>query len=465
MVVPKLVVSLVLALLFLAVNRRDPALTRNSVPAVQRDHAGATQANIVLKTEAGILDLTITGASAQLVYQFIALGKSGRTKRMSLGQETTRRVDNVAATEGVVAVHDQLFSLTPGDQPQRFVSNDLVRCETIVQFDHGDIGRPDARSGIDRIGGGLCHPPADGFRHIASKTVRGIGRHRLGKDHDRSSEAFASRERLGHHEGSRSAAGRRTALQPRDRIIEHGARQHLLHGELVAEYGLRVLRGYGLDQHITDSYRFLCERYRPGDRIAIFGFSRGAYTARALAGLIHLIGILRPEQANLAAFALKAYKQSSDADDLSIGWSFARALGTRRATVQLLGLWDTVGSMIAPLKDRVGFGLTTLPYTNRNPSVAAVRHAPRLSIRASALERRRANHLCARLARNGAGVDGARGRAERGGRPATHRCERGDHIQSSATRGFSRRRPGRGFREPLCERGHQRGVAVRRRRG
>jgi uncharacterized protein (DUF2235 family) len=133
--------------------------------------------------------------------------------------------------------------------------------------------------------------------------------------------------------------------------------------------------GYGLDQHVTDAYRFLCEHYQPGDRIAIFGFSRGAYSARALAGLIHQIGVLRPEQANLASFALKAYKQSSDQDDLAIGWSFARALGTRRATIALLGLWDTVGSMIAPLKDRVGFGLTSLPYTHSNPSVACIRHA------------------------------------------------------------------------------------------
>lgn len=133
--------------------------------------------------------------------------------------------------------------------------------------------------------------------------------------------------------------------------------------------------GYGLDARITEAYRFLCQNYRPGDRISIFGFSRGAYTARTLAGLVHMIGIVRPEQANLAPFAVKAYKQSSDQDDLSIGWSFARAVGTRRATIHLLGLWDTVSSMIAPAKDEDGFALTHLPYTSRNPSVAHVRHA------------------------------------------------------------------------------------------
>jgi uncharacterized protein (DUF2235 family) len=139
--------------------------------------------------------------------------------------------------------------------------------------------------------------------------------------------------------------------------------------------------GYGLDDHVTGAYRFLCANYRPGDRVSIFGFSRGAYTARVVAGLVHQIGVLHPEQVNLAAFALKAYKQSSDEDDLAVGWRFARALGTRRATIHFLGLWDTVGSMIAPLKDRLGFGLTHLPYTTRNPSVATVRHAMALDER------------------------------------------------------------------------------------
>lgn len=139
--------------------------------------------------------------------------------------------------------------------------------------------------------------------------------------------------------------------------------------------------GYGLDARLTEAYRFLCQHYRPGDRISIFGFSRGAYTARALARLIHMIGIVRSEQANLAPFAVKAYKQSSDQDDLSVGWSFARAVGTRRATIHLLGLWDTVGSMIAPAKGTDGFALTHLPYTSRNPSVAHVRHAMALDER------------------------------------------------------------------------------------
>jgi len=133
--------------------------------------------------------------------------------------------------------------------------------------------------------------------------------------------------------------------------------------------------GYGLDRHVIDVYRFLCLNHHVGDEICLFGFSRGAYTARVVAGLVHQIGLLRPEQSNLAPYALKAYKQSSDDNDLAIGWRFAREVGTRHASIRLLGLWDTVGSVIAPLKDRLGFALTHLPYTRANPSVEAVRHA------------------------------------------------------------------------------------------
>ncbi|KAF4596088.1 hypothetical protein EYR38_007462 [Pleurotus pulmonarius] len=44
---------------------------------------------------------------------------------------------------------------------------------------------------------------------------------------------------------------------------------------------------WNLDRHVMDGYEFLMQNYKAGDRICIFGFSRGAYTARALAGMIH----------------------------------------------------------------------------------------------------------------------------------------------------------------------------------
>src|SRR5690242_14807956 len=57
--------------------------------------------------------------------------------------------------------------------------------------------------------------------------------------------------------------------------------------------------GFGLDQDVRDGYRFLVEHYDAGDELFLFGFSRGAFTARSTAGLIRNAGILNREHANL----------------------------------------------------------------------------------------------------------------------------------------------------------------------
>ena len=110
----------------------------------------------------------------------------------------------------------------------------------------------------------------------------------------------------------------------------------------------------------------------PGDRIYLFGFSRGAYTVRVLAGLIHKIGLISPEQANLAGSGLVAYKQysgrarkgatSEDLKDVAIdegpaaeafdlAAQFARITSTRWPTIHFIGVWDTVASVIVPRRD------------------------------------------------------------------------------------------------------------------
>ena len=67
---------------------------------------------------------------------------------------------------------------------------------------------------------------------------------------------------------------------------------------------LGLATGYGLDDNVLAAYEFLVDNYRPGDQIYLFGFSRGAYTVRVLAGLIHKVGLISPEQANLAGSGL-----------------------------------------------------------------------------------------------------------------------------------------------------------------
>lgn len=148
--------------------------------------------------------------------------------------------------------------------------------------------------------------------------------------------------------------------------------------------------GMGIDDNVKEAYRFLVEHYDDGkateterDRICIFGFSRGAYTARMLAGFIHAIGLLEPRNMNLLDHAWRAYKRIGEAEqghDFAEVRLYERILDPDRPPIHLLGLFDTVSSVIEP-----GQGL--LPqlrhhaFTSRNPSVAHVRHAVALDER------------------------------------------------------------------------------------
>ena len=139
---------------------------------------------------------------------------------------------------------------------------------------------------------------------------------------------------------------------------------------------LGLATGYGLDDNVLGAYKFLIENWQEGDRVYLFGFSRGAWTARVLAGFIHLIGLLHPEQLNMCDSALGTYKRAAQDNDLSIAWHFARVIRTRRIPIAFIGVWDTVASVLVPRKDRFWLpSLETLPYTRNNPSVASFRHA------------------------------------------------------------------------------------------
>lgn len=139
--------------------------------------------------------------------------------------------------------------------------------------------------------------------------------------------------------------------------------------------------GYAIDRDILSIYRFLCDTHEPGDRIFLFGFSRGAYTVRIVAALIHMVGLLPRDQVNLAGYALNYLKAISAQDgeakkeDFDRVFRFARIAEARPATVWFLGLFDTVSSLILPGRNGPFPGLATLPYTRRNPSVRMVRHA------------------------------------------------------------------------------------------
>src|ERR1700710_3329323 len=78
--------------------------------------------------------------------------------------------------------------------------------------------------------------------------------------------------------------------------------------------------GYGLDDKVLQSYLFLVRHYEPGDAIYLFGFSRGAYTVRVLAGVIHKVGLISPEPGHLAGRGPTAYKQFSSDGQQGLGF-------------------------------------------------------------------------------------------------------------------------------------------------
>ena len=63
--------------------------------------------------------------------------------------------------------------------------------------------------------------------------------------------------------------------------------------------------GYGLESDVRDAYVFLMNDFEPGDRVFLFGFSRGAYTVRALASLLHMYGLISRGNEPLVAYAIR----------------------------------------------------------------------------------------------------------------------------------------------------------------
>jgi uncharacterized protein (DUF2235 family) len=110
--------------------------------------------------------------------------------------------------------------------------------------------------------------------------------------------------------------------------------------------------GAGIDKNIKDMYTFLMLNYEPGDHIYLFGFSRGAYTARSIGGLIRNCGILKPENIMLVDKAYNLYRDRNkySSPDSDLMTSFRHQYSHEDQTpIHFIGVWDTVGSLGIPL--------------------------------------------------------------------------------------------------------------------
>ncbi|BBY65021.1 T6SS phospholipase effector Tle1-like catalytic domain-containing protein [Mycolicibacterium helvum] len=165
--------------------------------------------------------------------------------------------------------------------------------------------------------------------------------------------------------------------------------------------------GYGIRENLEKSYRWLAANYRYGDRIYAFGFSRGAFTARALTGLVRSVGLLDPGAVELAPYVVKLYtmnprRLSASPNDMATHGAYWRLDAARRGAylpfanrqmrspfevqVHFLGLWDSVNS-VRWFDARGRLNVARWLNTRKLPTVDVIREALCAGRKASAVQR------------------------------------------------------------------------------
>lgn len=174
--------------------------------------------------------------------------------------------------------------------------------------------------------------------------------------------------------------------------------------------------GSSLGVHVRDAYHFLMQNYHEGDRICLFGFSRGAYTARCLAGMLNKVGLLPAHNKAQVHFAYNFFK-----DDSEVGWMMSQGFKKTfciEVNVYFLGLWDCVAS--------VGFIPRRLPFTKTSSNrIGYFRHA-------MALDEHRAKFKVCRWVRQDKNQEAeaqSKLRSLRNKLRRTHRSERAKDLQ------------------------------------
>ncbi|MGQ0812804.1 MAG: DUF2235 domain-containing protein [Nitrospiraceae bacterium] len=106
--------------------------------------------------------------------------------------------------------------------------------------------------------------------------------------------------------------------------------------------------GFGLSKNIQQGYRWLCTQWTEEAELFVFGFSRGAYTARSFVGLIRKCGVLHTPTDELVEQAYEIYRNKDAHPDGQEATAF-RIAHSREIRVKFIGVWDTVGSLGIPI--------------------------------------------------------------------------------------------------------------------
>ncbi len=113
--------------------------------------------------------------------------------------------------------------------------------------------------------------------------------------------------------------------------------------------------GVGISRNIREAYAYLVEEYRPGDELYLFGFSRGAYTVRSLAGLIRNCGILQPRFRDRIGAAYALYRRGDPdshptaRESQLFRQTYSWEADGHVARIKFIGVWDTVGALGIPV--------------------------------------------------------------------------------------------------------------------
>jgi uncharacterized protein (DUF2235 family) len=138
--------------------------------------------------------------------------------------------------------------------------------------------------------------------------------------------------------------------------------------------------GEGLDDNIFDAYRFLIANYEVGDEIFLFGFSRGAFTVRSIAGMIRKCGIVKRTSIDQYASAMHMYRDAAVHPDAPAAKSFRSSHSCcpdDDVAIRFIGVFDTVGALGIPLRGLRGLTRRKHGFhdTELSKTVQTARHA------------------------------------------------------------------------------------------
>ncbi len=142
-------------------------------------------------------------------------------------------------------------------------------------------------------------------------------------------------------------------------MIEDGSKDQIaFYDEGLGTMGNKVLgnlSGFGISKNIIDCYRFISDNHQWGDRVFLFGFSRGATTVRSLSGFISEFGLLPNSRPNLIDRAYEIYRMSTrtpkkKAKKEQEKKEFLRLNRSSHCDIKFLGVWDTVAALGLPIK-------------------------------------------------------------------------------------------------------------------